>query len=372
MRLHRCRVIAFALVFGLAALFQIASPLTAGALPSSVQFKVDQCIKSLNEAETELNARNPHMAREPLRVAKERLDSIKGYQSESWDHADVVAARDRYDALEKQYNEAQNKETASAGTAEEQLKKLEKFRQFSPEATYPEDLVASQSTYLAAKALIDEIAAAGTDVQLKGHSDYTSTKLSVEVWERNRERVIQSFIDTAKKYTEKDTYRGQDWLDKVDQRLADLAKVASADDPKLAEARSTAETMRKSIRQEQLAKAAKVFMSPEKYKGKDGSALRALAKKAVMAKFPKAGILKIKLVSSGWGAPEGGAQWTDNTYSAVEVRTTSYFTVEVAAKQGEDVMLHRVYLYKSKVNGTMQSAKSYVVGSQMMLMKNVK
>lgn len=107
-------------------------------------------------------------------------------------------------------------------------------------------------------------------------------------------------------------------------------------------------------------------------KGKDGSALRALAKKAVMAKFPKAAILKIKLVSSGWGAPEGGAQWTDNTYSAVEVRTTSYFSVEVAAKQGKDVMLHRVYLYKSKVNGTMQSAKSYVVGSQMMLEKNVK
>lgn len=372
MRLRNRGTILFALAFALAVLFQIASPLTAGTLPNSVQFKIDKCIESLNDAETELNARNPHMAREPLRVARERLESIKQNQSDSWDHPDVVAARNRYDALEKRYNDAQGKETASAGTAEEQLKKLEKFRQFSPEATYPEHLVASQPTYLAAKALIDEIAAAGTDVQLEGHSDYSMTKLSVGVWEENRDRVIQSFMDTAKQYTQKNVSREQDWLDKVEPRLADLAKLMPANDPKLAEARSTADTMRAFIRQEQLEKAAKVFMSPDKYKGKDGGALRELAKKAVMAKFPKAAILKIKLVSSGWGAPEGGAQWTDNTHSAVEVRTTSYFTVEVAAKQGGDVMLHRVYLYKSKVNGTMQSAKSYVVGSQMMLEKNVK
>lgn len=365
------RSLLLAAALGFAILLQIAS-VSADALPSSVQFKLDRCIESMNDAEAELNARDPHMAREPLRVARERLESIKEYQSASWTHPEVVAAKTRYDALEKRYNEAQEKETASAGKAEDQLKRLEKFRQFSPEATYPEDLVASQAQYTAAKALIDEIAADGTDVQLKGYSDYSRTKLHVEVWEQNRDRVIQAFIDTAKEYTKKDASRMQEWLDKVDQRLADIAKVTASDDPKLAESRSTAEKMRTFIRQEQLEKAAKVFMRPEKYKGKDGNALRALAKKAVLTKFPKAAIMKIKLVSSGWGAPEGGAQWTDNTYSAVEIRTTSYFSVEVAAKHGIDVMLHRVYLYKSKVNGQMQSAKSYVVGSQMMLEKNVK
>lgn len=344
----------------------------ADALPSSVQFKLDRCIEALNDAELELDARNPHMAREPLRVARERLESIQEYQSAQWTHPDVVAAKNRYDALEKRYNEAQEKESLSAGKAEEQLEKLKQFRQFSAEATYPEDLVNSQKTFIAAKTLIDEIAAAGTDVQLKGYSDYTMTKLNVEVWERNRDRVIQDFITTANEYTKKNVFRSQEWLDKVDQRLTDLSKLMSADDPRLTEARTSADRMRKSIRQEQLEKAAKVFMSPERYKGKDANTLRALAKKAVITKFPKAAILKIKLVSSGWGAPEGGLQWTDTTRSAVEVRTTSYFTVEIATKHGQDVMLHRVFLYRSKVNGVAQSAKSYVVGSQMMLEKNVK
>ena len=372
MKVYLYRSIPITLAIGMAMLFLIAFPLFAGTLPNSVQFKVDKCIEALNEAETELNARNPHMAREPLRVAKERLNSIKEYQSESWDHLDVVAVRNRYDALETRYNDAQNKEAASAGTAEEQLKRLEKFRQFSPEATYPEDLVASQSTYRAAKALVEEILAAGADVQLQGYSDYSMTKLNVEVWERNRDQVIQNFIGTAKEYTQKNTSREQDWLDRVDQRLLDLAKLMPANDPKLVEAQSTADKMRKFIRQEQLEKAAKVFMSSEKFKGKGGDSLRELARKAVMSKFPEANILKIKLINSAWGAPEGGAQWTDNTYTAVEVRTTSYFAVEVASKQGEDVFLHRVYLYKAKINGAMQAAKSYVVGSQMMLEKNVR
>ena len=285
---------------------------------------------------------------------------------------DVVAARGRYDAVEKRYNEAKDKQSASAGTAEEQLKKLEQFRQFSSEATYPEDLAASHAQYLAAKALIDEIAASGTDVQLQGYSDYSGTKLRVQVWESNRDRVTQSFIDTAREYTVKNAFRQQEWLEKADPRLADLAKVLPEGDARLGEAKSAVAAMRAFIRQEQLEKAAKVFMRPEKYKGKDADALRALAKKAVMTKFPKSAILKVKLVSSGWGPPEGGVQWTDNTRSAIEVRTTSYFSVEVAAREGQDVMLHRVYLYKEKVNGKLQPAKSYVVGSQMMLAQNVK
>lgn len=361
-----------ALIVGLAVLFQAATPLAAAPLPNSVQFKVDRCLESLKDAEAELDARNPHMAREPLRVAKASLDSIKEYQSESWDHPDVVAARGRYDAVEKRYNEAKDKQSASAGTAEEQLKKLEQFRQFSSEATYPEDLAASHAQYLAAKALIDEIAASGTDVQLQGYSDYSGTKLRVQVWESNRDRVTQSFIDTAREYTVKNAFRQQEWLEKADPRLADLAKVLPEGDARLGEAKSAVAAMRAFIRQEQLEKAAKVFMRPEKYKGKDADALRALAKKAVMTKFPKSAILKVKLVSSGWGPPEGGVQRTDNTRSAIEVRTTSYFSVEVAAREGQDVMLHRVYLYKEKVNGKLQPAKSYVVGSQMMLAQNVK
>ncbi|MCE5322566.1 hypothetical protein LLG46_04525 [bacterium] len=372
MMTYKFRIALLALCVGLMAFFQTVSPLMAEKLPNSVQFKVDRCIESLNDAEVELDARNPDMAREPLRVAKERLESIKEYQSGSWDHPDVVAARDRYEALKKRYDEAQEKQNASAGKAEEQLEKLKQFRQFNPGATYPEELVASLPQYQAAKALIDEIKADGTDVQLSGYSDYNMTKLSVEVWERDRDKVTNEFIDTAKGYTKKNVSRSQEWLDKADQRLADLAKVLASDDPKLAEAKTTIGNMHTFIRQEQLEKAAKVFMSPEKYKGKDANALRALAKKAVKDKYPKAVIMKVKLTSSKWGPPEGGAQWTDNTYSAVEVRTTSYFSVEIAAKHGQDVMLHRVYLYKSKVNGQMQSAKSYIVGSQMMLEKNVK
>jgi len=357
---------------GLALLFQIASPLMADALPSSVQFKVDHCMESLNDAEAELDARNPHMAREPLRVAKDRLDSIKANQSTFYDHPDVVAARNRYDAVEKRYKEAQEKQEASAGLAEEQLKKLEGFRQFSPDATYPEHLVEIQSTYLAAKALINEIAEAGTDVQLQGYSDYKGTKLSVEVYESNLDRVVESFIETAKEYTAKNTTRMRSWLDLADKRLLDIEKLLPAGDPRIEQAQTSVREMHAFIRQEQLENAAKVFMRPDKYKGKDADAYRALAKKAVINKFPKAKILKINLVSSAWGAPEGGAQWTDNTRSAVEVRTTSYFSAEVAAKEGEEVMLHRVYLYKEKVNGKLQPAKSYIVGSQMMLEKNVK
>ena len=356
----------------MAVLIGQAVPSFAAGLPNSVQFKIDMCNKSLNEAEEELNNRNPHMAREPLRVAKDRLSSIKENQASNWNHADVVAARSRYEAVEKRYNEASNKESGSASAAQEQLKRLEPFRQFNTEGTYPEHIIASQAQYLKAKTLIDEIAAAGTDVQLAGYSDYSMTKMKVGVWEENRKKVVQAFIDRAKEYTQKNVSREQDWLDRVDQRLADIGKLLSADSPKIVEARATANAMRVAVRQEQLEKAAKVFMSPENYKGKDADSLRALAKKAVLDKFPKAAILKIKLVSSKWGAPEGGLQWTDNTMSAVESRTTSYFSVEIATKQGQDVFLHRVYLYKSRVNDQLQSAKSYVVGTQIMLEKNVK
>ncbi len=371
MKAYTCRTMLLTLALLLAVILQVALPLAAASLPNSVQFKVDECLKSLKDAEAELDARNPQMAREPLRVAKARLDSIKEYQSESYDHPDVVAARDRYDALEKRYNEDKDKAAANAGKADEQLRKLEQFRQFSVDAAFPEDLVATQAKYQAAKALIDEIAAVGTDVQLSGYSDYTQTKLRVEVWEKNREKVIDEFIATAKKYTEKNVSREQDWLDLVEKRLADLAKLLP-DDPRVGEARTSADTMRAAIRQEQLERAAKVFMRPEKYKGKEANSLRALAKSAVMKKYPNARILKIKLVGSNWGAPEGGLQWTDNTRSSLETRTTQYFSIEVAVKQGQDVMLLSVYAYKAKVNGKMQPARSYVIGSQLMLEKNVK
>lgn len=90
----------------------------------------------------------------------------------------------------------------------------------SSEATYPEDLPASHAQCLAAKAPIDEIAASGTDVQLQGHSDYSGTKLRVEVWESNRDRVTQSFTDTAREYTVKNAFRQQEWLNKADLWLA--------------------------------------------------------------------------------------------------------------------------------------------------------
>ncbi|HOC31198.1 MAG TPA: hypothetical protein PKK84_03045 [Armatimonadota bacterium] len=361
-----------ALSAGLAVLLQFVTPAYAAPLPSSVQFKVDKCIEVLNDAASELDARNPHMAREPLRVAKDRLNSIKEYQSENWDHPDVVAARTRYEALEKRYEEAQAKQDASKGDAEDQLKRLAAFRQLSTSLTYPEDIVTSIETWKGAKALIDEIAESGTDVQLQGHSDYSMTKMNVEVWAKNRDRVIQNFIDTGNQYAQKNTFRETEWMQKADTRLADIAKVLPADDSRLASAKASVAAMRTTIRQEQQERAAKVFMTPDRYKGKDAAALRALANKAVATKFPKARILKTNLTSTAWGPPEGGLQWTDNTRSAVEVRTTMYFKAEIAAKEGADVMLHRVYLYKEKVNGKLQPAKSYVVGSQLMLEKNVK
>ncbi len=359
-------------IFLMVLLMVFASAIWADDLPNAVQFKVDRCVKSLDEAEEELNARNPHMVREPLRVAREGINYIKQYQNASWEHPVVIALRARYDALDKRYVEASSKQEASAGLAAEQLAKLSKYRQFSSEATYPEHLVASQATYLAVKALVDEVLATGTDVQLSGDSDYKSAKLNVELWEEARERVIRAFIDTAKRYTQKNASREQDWLNMVDQRLVDVSKLLAADDPRIAEAASVTSAMKTFIRKEQLEQAAKVFMRQEKYKGKDANSLRALAKSAVSSKFPAAKVLKIKLISSKWGVPEGGTQWTDNTYSAIEVRTNSYFSCEVAAKHGIDVMLHRVNLYKARVNGQLQAAKSYVVGSQMMLEKNVK
>lgn len=362
------------LVLMLTAALQVVSMprAVAAPLPNPVQFKVDEANRQLAAAETELNDRRPDMAREPLRVARARLDSIKEYQPETWEHPDVVAVRTRYDALEKRYTDALAGQTASAGKADEQLKRLEKFRQFGAEATYPEDLAASFATYTGAKALIDEIAAAGTDVQLSGYSDYSMTKLRVETWERNRDRVLQAFLDRAKEYTGRNVSREQEWLDRADARVADIAKVIPSGDSRVEECRAAVKTMQTSIRREQMEKAASVLMSPERYTGKDAVALRALAKKAVTTKFPQAQVLKVKLTGAAWGPPEGGLQWTDNTRSAVEVRTASYLKAEVAAKQGSDVHLHRVYLYKSKVNGQLQAAKSYVVGSQLMLEKNVK
>ena len=372
MKTHSYRTIMMALAVGLAVMLQVASPLAADTLPNSVQFKVDECLKSLKDAEAELDARTPKMAREPLRVAKARLDSIKEYQSASYDHPDVVAARNRYDEVEKRYQEALENETASEGKAEEQLKKLEQFRNFSVDAAYPEHLVATQARYKDAKALIDEIAASGTDVQLSGYSDYTQTKLRVEVWESNLEKVIDEFIATARQYTQKNASREHSWMQSIDARVTDLGKLFPADEPRLGEAKSAAEELKAFVRKEQLERAAKVFMRPEKYKGKDANAIRALAKSAVAKKYPSAKILKMKLVSSNWGAPEGGLQWTDNTRSSLETRTTQYFSVEVAVKQGQEVSLLSVYAYKSKVNGKLQPAKSYVVGSQLMLEKNVK
>jgi hypothetical protein len=366
------RVTILAIAVSLATILQAALPLAAAPLPSSVQSKVDACLKSLTEAEAELDARNPDMAREPLRVAKARLDSIKEYQSESWDHPDVVAARNRHDAVEKRYNEAKDKAEASAGKAEEQLKKLEQFRDFVANAAYPEELVPSLAKYEAAKALLAEIAGAGTDVQLQGHSDYSMTKTKVEVFEKDREKVIDEFTATAKAYTAKNASRELSWMQSIDTRIAALEKLFPPDEPRLGQARTAAEDLKTFVKQEQMEKAAKVFMRPEKYKGKDANALRTLARKPLSAKDPAAKILKIKLVSSKWGPPEGGLQWTDTTRTSLEVRTTSYFSVEIAAKTGEETRLYRIYLYKDKVNGKLQPAKSYVVGSELMLEKNAK
>ncbi len=356
------------------ALFVLSIPSRADTLPPSVQTKIESCQKYLDDAVSELDARQPKMAREPLRGARERLESIQNHQRDKahWDHPDVKAARDRYAAVDARFQADMAKYEMAEQKVPEYLTKLQEFRSFNPEATYPEHVLASKPAYEAAKALINQILADGCDGPLSGYSDYKNTKMNVDLWVEARDRVVASFIETAREYKNRNTTREKSWLDQTEQRLADITAILPAGDPRIDEARTAVDEMQAAIQQQRLEDAAKVTMRAEAYKGKDAAQLRVLANKAVQAKFPQSRILKTKLISPAWGAPEGGLQWTDNTRSAVERRTTSYFSVEIAAKQGDEVWLHRVYLYKERVNGKLMPAKSYVVGSQLMLEKNVK
>jgi hypothetical protein len=112
-------------------------------------------------------------------------------------------------------------------------------------------------------------------------------------------------------------------------------------------------------------------MLPDKFNGKESSALKDKAKGVVTGSFSDAKILRVTVISPDW-KEERVLEFTDTTRSAVRYRITRSVTAQAAAKRGSDCYLYSVYIGKDRrSDGSWDAYKGHIMFTDRMLEKNV-
>lgn len=149
-----------------------------------------------------------------------------------------------------------------------------------------------------------------------------------------------------------------------------VATLLPPDDARMASLNKRLDAINKECADRRTAFAERTLMRGDKYKGKDITTLKSLAKSIVMKKHPGAQILRVTIPSATWGA-ESVIEATDTTNTALQHRYTQDLTAEVCARVDGQVYLYTLNLNKNKIGGKWGPLQGHIMFTDPMLEKNV-
>lgn len=332
---------------------------------------------------------------------RQLLDEIEQNYGSQIDmgHAEIVAVRDRLEALATAFDERNQAQAEAASGAEKQreadtaawIEELGPFADLaSPMSLIPED--APRAAFERARQLIEKFRAttfpAGTTGELDRLVEQVE-RLIAEYPEKAKRRQ-DHFVREAEERLALEEENWLRWSEKwakddptrlppsmtPDQRTLVEAVVAKAaeiapEDPKIEELRQRLEALLK----EDAARAEKNLgskrMDADQYAGDDAAELRTFAAAVVAKALPDAKVLRTTLPSRGW-AEESVVEWTDTTQTALRHRVTRYLWAEVAVQEGEQAFVRGIYLGQDRASdGTWGALQGHTTWKNRILPENV-
>jgi len=242
-----------------------------------------------------------------------------------------------------------------------------------------EVLKKTRASYDEAKALYDAFKKTGMDPnddwRLR-QAEY-DVRIAIENYERSVDRVIKAAeekIDEAQSWIKENPDKawlfGKDRKQELHDGLANAAALLPAESPRLKAMQDKLAEIGKTLAAAEAANLEKVRMKPDVYKGKDATAVKAVAKSVVLKAHPKTSILRVNVISKTWER-ESVVEYTDTTNTALQHRITDGLNVQVAAKEGGECLIYTVFVNKNKIGGKQGGLQGHIMFEDKILEKNV-
>ena len=382
-------------------------------LPPGAQFRLKEANRSLAEAERILGGGSSAQfkndsAHASIKQAQDKLGEITSMfgAQVSPNAPEMKAAKDRIAAIEQQLAGVQAgaaQATAQQGqakaAADEWTKKIEPYvmgpgrsehnpdKYLVPSSTSdPKELVQRQALCREATALLAEYAKAGlTNVPDKLSEAQRQLQYAVQTFESSyKEHIERCLQDAERRADDIDSFlRNQEsaaaqaiLLEK--EQLGELRKkidaaegVADAGNARVTALRSKFSGLEKRDAALRQARVEQTRMTADRYTGSDLSQLKQRAESITQEKLAGAKVLRTTIISADW-KEESVIEPTDTTRTALRFRTTRSVTAQVAAKQGDKVLLHTLDLSKDlQVGGSWGPVYGHIMFSDPMIEKNV-
>jgi hypothetical protein len=392
-------------------------------LPSAVTHRLKKVEPSLQNAVQAMNKTRGtdddriKQAAYCIENAEDFIEAIESGYAEYAEHPDVIAARKRIAEVRAQLDrftkDAADK-AARAGEAEDQRDALcaEWLKKLAPYVTGLGSSGHDPERYLIASAT------ANVDDLNKQCAIYEEAKRVFEAYqavdfscgktwemeeaEKHLSRALEDFpaaveesvgyilkpavekIDRTAKFlaSEKEQKWRNDPREKpfvlADKRVEEMrtliaaaAKAAPADNPALVSARQKLDAIIKENEERRRVCTERTFMVPDRFKGEGIEDLKSKAKALVLGDHPEAVVLRATVITEDW-KEEDVVEATDTTNTAIRRRITRSVSAQVAARNGEEILLFTVHVARNRrADGTWGSLYGNIMFTDPMLEKNV-
>lgn len=161
-----------------------------------------------------------------------------------------------------------------------------------------------------------------------------------------------------------------DRMQGIRERVA-KARQAGADTPRFGELEQKLALLEETDQKHRKIRAERTFMTPDRFEEDGIDALKEKAQEVVLSDIDDAEVMRVTVISPEWKEEEV-TEWTDTTQTALRTRITRSVTAQVAAKQGDEVYLHTLYLGKDRrSDGSWGALKGHIMFTDWMSEGNV-
>jgi hypothetical protein len=309
-------------------------------------------------------------------------DIVKGYGAQvPAEHPEMVAVRDRLASAERDVAalgaklaaadaERQDAAQAREGQSKEWMEKLRPYIDFHGEKRLLDEPTSVAANLRGQTLFRDEAVALLKALKETAFPQGKTDEL--DEWAAKLEKVLAEFGQTFERSVENVLAKPRADLDRLEKEMAEKLKATAAAIPVAGEVltalrRQTADVadvlppkapepqaLEKRIAALEAQNAelrkrwiANVRVKDDAYKGEDAAALKEQAAAVVEKAKPGSKILRTTVASDAW-EEERVTEWTDTTHSAVRHRITRFVTAQVAAKEGQDAVLHTLHLAQDR------------------------
>ena len=363
-------------------------------LPGGVKKRLKDINGHLDSAERYVGS-DAAKAQYKLSQAEELFAEIDRMYADQFDqaHPDYAAVKIRYDELTGMAAEQGTAEAkAEADTADAKVAKekqseewLAKFREylsysgseghnpeklvFVPGTSEPEKFADAKKRYESFKMFYEEYKntdfPAGKTWALEDIADNEAPRRMKEFEEGFASRMgsvverAESEINAAMAQLEKDNGWQSDksikpnlidhkWMKSIGEAKDEAVSALGADDPKAEQVQAKFDALKAKDKENRQIRKERTFMTPDRYTGKEISALKKKAKALVKNNTKEGGTpLRCTIIAENW-REETVHEWTDTSRTAKRWRTTRHQTAQVAAKTSSGVRLITVALAQDK------------------------